>query len=106
MDNLNSRGQSEDPKRNAEGPGAFQEMENPISMLKLNEDAPAAPEFRDRLKSRVLEAHAKNNMPRRLPPFRTLLAAFKTPRYSVAISVFLLIAVVGGLVLNGFLFGG
>lgn len=108
MENLNNREEQDRPKKEAkrnETPGlSLEGMESKISMLTNHNDTSASDGFRAQLKARVLEAHARNNMPRF--SFKALFSMFKVSRLTVAIAVFLIAAVAGGAFLSGFLPGG
>ncbi len=108
MENLNNQDEknlnSEEVKRNENTGGALEEMESKISMLINHNNTDASDKFRESLKTRVLEAHAKNNMPR-FSGFKNLIGFFSARRFSFAITIVLLLAVVGGVLLNGY-FGG
>jgi Pretoxin HINT domain/Bacterial Ig-like domain/Alpha-2-macroglobulin family len=91
--------------RNENAGGTLEEMESKISMLINHNNASASDQFRESLKTRVLQAHAKNNMPRSRG-FKNLIGLFTVRRFSFAITIVLILAVVSGVMLSGYFGGG
>jgi hypothetical protein len=108
MENVNQAAennpQGQGAKCNENGVPSLELVESKISALMNHNDVTASDNFRENLKTRVLEAHAKNNMPR-FSGIKYFTGLFTVKRFSFAVTIILIVAVVSGVIINGY-FGG